>query len=251
MTMILRLTAAAALVFLMASPAWGQNRTQGCYLDNARTDASSDLSYQRRGNRCEGLYIRRVSNTSVIRAVGLHRRPSSAAPVAADKPLQLTLDGGGMRQDSAGLVLTSLRYNTFYLMDRSNLAPGASFQWSAALMARALPRLRRDEIGLLACAPDCKAEVRTLLPVSLGSGDGGQIELVMESSVDLAGLSYTLAPAAGARRSPVRYRRLFPARVPIRLNLGSLPAGDWTVSISATAKDGSPFRTVERVHISG
>jgi hypothetical protein len=166
------------------------------------------LSYQTRGNRCEGLYARKVGGSANVLLASL----TSAFPdfsAASVSTLHLSWSPP-QPAGNVSLRASSLKYKLYYQMDTSQPGIPAHFDWSLALLKKV--DVLRDELGLLAwmATPAVGISRTVYLPVTVELGKStanpphpATIQAILVPSIELDELYYSVSryPTSGA---PVR-----------------------------------------------
>lgn len=192
-----------------------------------RRDLDYPLGYQQRGDRCEGLYIREVSD-QILQVASFTASFDELDPKTIKT---VALNWGGDRLTPIHLRAVDLREKLYYRMDTLRPAGAASYQWPMDILAAL--RLRKQDLGVLAwISQKIQGEIRSIyLPVSVGRQDLGQsrYELILLPSRPLKSVFLTIAPlrANGSTGTPLVNGHTvrsgyWPAGEPLRIALPPL-----------------------------
>ena len=232
--------AAAALLFAQYAT---QAAEQECSLE-PNDLLESELAYQKRANRCEGIYRQKVSSRMNLRVVGYHENFPGFDPVS-DKSVHLS----PVARDLEGVLsiqLISLRQHDYYQMDTWDVEPGTGFDWEL-IIAKELPDpLQPFHIAAIACVGGCSQTPESgavLVPVSFRSETGtaglGRRTLFVMSDVELSSLSATLIIDGEAKFEKKRIGgRFIPAKRAVRIRLGDYSGRVAELSLFAESASG-------------
>jgi hypothetical protein len=192
------------------------------------------LSYQDRGDRCEGVYARNVAGSANVVLASLTSTFPDFSP-----HLVSVLHLSWLPPQSVGTVnlrASSLKYKLFYQMDTSQPGSTPRFDWSLALLKDV--DVLRNELGLLAWTATLAGGInRTVyLPVAVEPSKStadptysAAIEAVLVPSIEMDELDYWVSkyPASGTPvrvidRSPVG-NGFYPAERALKLALNVNP----------------------------
>jgi len=142
-----------SLVFTLLGNAFADEPQ--CLLKNVLPINDKSVAYIPRSTRCEGLFVKKVSNTDSLDLLGFHlhkpvikyRHPNDTNWVALG---ELT------DQKSVVLRAVSLRRKHFYQMDTNYFAKDGVFKWKADVLSQRSIRLNGKELGFLACIANCE-----------------------------------------------------------------------------------------------
>lgn len=207
---------------------------------NLKVDRNDPLGYGPRGDRCEGVFLDKVSGT--IRIASLHFPKGDFEPrVGTTARLEWSLPPASQVQVQA----VSLRPRLFYRMDAVRPGIATFYGWPTDFAARV--QLKSNEIGFLSWA-DVKIGSRTeqvFSPISLG-GRSGETQIVLVPEAQLAELYYSLikldaqgrAEASIVSDQPLK-RGTYPAGQPVTIRLPALESQRiYRLEIAAPQKNG-------------
>lgn len=121
-----------------------------------------ETSYKMRGDRCEGLFLQKVSTTG-IRIVGFHNNPINFETDA------LTMNIISSDKDSVkNLTVSSLENNKYYRMD--TIYADKDFSLSLDIIKHPEINLKPIDLAALICKQDCSNLIPTFIPASFSKG---------------------------------------------------------------------------------
>lgn len=246
--LVRRLGMVFALALAGAVPAaHGASSSVACHRQGVRPTPDFKLGYRQRGDRCEGLYLAKVSAVIGLEVLGIHAGAFASLPLRPDQELQV-----GVQRGTGETVLveaTALRVDTYYAMDTTQLDRVGRFRWSADVVGAPALALRGDELGVLACIEPCRGTAEPLyLPVRMEvpAAAGDAVTAVLRAQVDLRQVEVTVTAPDG-RRTAETLRRSRVADRPFSVNLRGLGSGINRVRIVARFPDGDRDVVVFRV----
>jgi hypothetical protein len=199
-----------------------------------RMAGKGPLSYQNRGDRCEGLYGRASSSMPQLTLVSLTRSFPNIDPRTVPK---LILRWASPAKEEVRLQAKGLRYKLYYEMDAVRPAGERQFSWSTDFLKNKEIDVGRTEIGVTCRTvyPIGGKKRELYLPLTVGS-DGNDpppqstVEVLIVPSVELKDAYYSVTafsvPGNG-RKSLVHNKSIqlpaYPADrpFPIRIALAS------------------------------
>lgn len=209
-------------------------------------DTKSPLSYQMRGDRCEGLFAQQVSSVSVeIRSLVANLGPFDPAK---DKELQLSWAPPPGATGTVRLRVFSFKTGTYYRMDTAVAADKGVYHWPSDVLASL--GLHSQDLGLIAWMdlPGPGGTPRTVhLPLRVGSGGakkGYEASLFPSARLSEVRLTISRLDAQGQTAAVLRKDEelgygYYPAKTPTVFSTGALgPAGFYRLAINAVPKSG-------------
>ncbi|MBU2676469.1 MAG: hypothetical protein KJP16_05245 [Gammaproteobacteria bacterium] len=203
------------------------------------------VAYGDRGNRCEGIYIRRVSASTAPILRGFHlAQPRYDSQ--ADR-LWLTIAGylPGIEQ---GLIQAkSMLPRHYYQMDTDDIEASGTFVWDAGLLRHKDVNLMPENLAVLFCEKGCREEVKKVWPVSIvadGSPDDAvdvSPYVILESEVTLVQIVLTIqdtGSGAFVYENLELRRSNYPPDEAIRIPMRLPRPGDYAVTIRVTSQEG-------------
>lgn len=210
-----------------------------CALANTIGTGNRALDYQPRSNRCEGIFQRQVATAISMQLIGFQLGRSSTASFSTAQTVRVRVAG---RPPNVLLRATTTIPRTNYVMDTEQVEPDGTFSWSSAILANPLLNMSSDRLALLACTNLCRRNPSTTYfpvePVQPGPATPAIYEVAIRAQRDLSSLTYSVKEgnrvvARGSRTGPLASSRA------IRLSLGPLQPGRYTLIVLATAADGA------------
>jgi len=127
--------------------------------------ASGELGYRSRASRCEGLLQLFVGNSDGVDLVGYIAAPVDFKAIAS-RSAHLRVLGNAARE-AVTLRALSVTQRTRYQMDRQDVHPGESIEWSGDILAKAsqppgAAPLDPAKLGVLACSARCSDQPETV-----------------------------------------------------------------------------------------
>lgn len=145
-------------------------------LPDIEASQGNELAYKNRGDRCEGLFIRKISGVG-IRIIGFHKHPAKFEN--SDSFMEISVDASEL----ANLVLTSTRKNLHYRMDTRT--DKRKFILPLSVIHHPKISLRPYELAATACLDDCDERTPKLAAVSFGQNSSDNPYVLFVSDVDL------------------------------------------------------------------
>ena len=150
----------AAFIF-SATPSFATD----CVLDH-KTRGQSQVTYQNRGEFCEGLYVQNYSNFEKTEIIGFQVVPI-LFPIASEDKVSVKLLN--KIQQQAQLIVHDVVPLKFYQMDKLFDENEDSFEWDLGIISDTRVNLDAKDIAALACVPDCASKNAELLPVLISA----------------------------------------------------------------------------------
>lgn len=241
--------------FLLAGPARPENLCD----PGLKEETKSPLSYQMRGDRCEGIYAQQVSSIS------LEFRSLVAAfsfDPAKDAELALAWTPPPGISGNVRLRAFSFKPLAYYRMDTAVPAVRGAYRWPTDILAS--QKLGRNDLGLIAWIdlPGPGGTTRAIhLPLRAGSATakatdaGYEISLVPSVRLKEVRLTVSRLDAEGRvmdilRRDEELGIGYYPSNMPTVFSTGRLgPAGFYRIETTAIPKSGlSTVRDLELYH---
>jgi hypothetical protein len=155
------------------------------------------LSYQRRTNRCEGLFMQPVAVSANIRIVGYHEHALDFKE-GVSAPLRIVVNGAPAGR-TVFIRAISTKFRQHYRMD-AQVSSATSFLWDRDILNKILTH--HEELVMTACyrvtaesggseSNACSEPNMQLLPISIvadGSVSQPPPEIVLSAGVDLSKL---------------------------------------------------------------
>jgi hypothetical protein len=215
--------------------------------------------YRVRGDRCEGIYVREVSDSGTLQVASFTAAFDDYDPASGrDLVLRWAAFGdGGVR-----LRAYSLRPKQYYRMDTKRPPGATTYAWPSNLLSRY--DLRRSELGVVAWTSyrAGSEQLEVYLPVRIsqlvGGGSSGY-ELVVLPDVELQEVFVTLA-RLGEDGQPRDYLKkdealgygYYPAERKVAIKIPPLPApGIYNMTIGATRQHGGSSTAILWFHHAG
>jgi len=240
---------AAAVVLLPCVVAVGSLSAEQHCDSSLPRDPGYALGYQLRGDRCEGVYIRNVSESNLqIASFTALVEPFDPKSVKTVR-LQWTPPG----PEPVHLRAASLTEKQYYRMDSLRPAGASIYDWPTEILAAL--RLSTSELGLLTWVfRNMQGTARAVyLPVSVGrlAGAASQYEVLLVPGGSLKSVYMTLAAlrADGSTESTLLNGQTFrsgywPAGTPLKIPLPVLKrSGLYYLEIGAALSTGGPATT--------
>jgi hypothetical protein len=135
------------------------------------------LSYQPRGDRCEGLFAQRVSTTG-LRIAAFHQHPARY-----DETYTALDIYSGEAASPKTLTVTSLRPRQFYRMD--TIFDGDNYSLPLDLVTHPEVDVSPSDFAAVVCSENCRSSVPTLIPAAFDGITEFNPYIVLVASVDL------------------------------------------------------------------
>jgi hypothetical protein len=237
-------------IMLLTAVATLPAAAQGQACDTSlRPRSQSEYAYGPRGDRCEGLFVKRVGGT-ILSVASL---TSSFEKYDLKSPKRLRFEWRGPADSGLRIRVRGIRPNLYYGMDADRPAAATSYEWPISMLSSL--NIGQTDLGALAWTRrQTGGQLRNVyLPLRITQSDTGAADagytLVLFPGVKLQEVFVTLGPADSAGRpltdrwlkdhEPQRQRR-YPAERPIRVKIPPLEPGLYHLEVSATVADGSP-----------
>ena len=171
----------------LAWPAHVAGQAAGCSL-TVDVNAASEVAYRSRGERCEGVYIRRVAGSAQLQLRGFHVVPPRYE-IARDDALTVTVAGMADPPPNGTLLARSVRARQYYQMDTRELVDG-TFLWETDVLRHRDVRLAPSDLAVLYAAP-AEGGMLRIWPVRVAGTATGEPSadampyLILESEVEL------------------------------------------------------------------
>jgi len=215
-----------------------------------RQPQSDPLGYRPRGDRCEGVYAKEVSGTTLV--VSFTEFVENFDPAAAQKLLvEWTTLGAG----KINLRALSLKHNLYYQMDTVRPEGSSSYTWPTDVLAAL--NLKKNDLGIIAWALyEVGGTKRAVyFPVRLkqqsAPAKSAAYQLVLLPDAELAQVYFRLAPVKedgtlGAFIKDEVLDGFYPAGRGVEMDIPeSITPGIYYMKISATLKAGGSTKPVE------
>jgi hypothetical protein len=242
------------LCTLLVAPSVGREQATTVIRDPCDTQllgqADDPLAYARRGDRCEGVYVREVAGTGGLSVVGFSTR--EPFPIVPGQPLMVAWHAPA--DASVFLRAISLRRRLYYRMDASRPAGDPVFEWPTEVL-EAL-KLESREIALVAWIQERigEREQAVYVPVRIGAGRSPEtipppryaIQIVPGTELEEIYVTLAAVDETGRDRSVVVRdqplgRGFYPAERVIPIPLPRLPsAGLYRLQLNAVAAGDVP-----------
>lgn len=217
--------------------------------------AGTEHGYQRRGDRCEGLFTQNLSSGTELVVVGLMARSADFAFGAAGS---VDVRWRPVAGESVRLQGHSTRLRTHYRMDALRPGATAAYRWPTSVLGPL--QLRRAEISVLAWIDGPgNRRLRVHLPVRVdnaGARPAASYELTVVPETEFATVRATLrrrgpdgtwqtvgTPSRDLGRGSYPARHPFPVSIPLR---GTLEPGEYELELTGRRAAGgmttTPFR---------
>ena len=118
----------------------------------------SELAYKQRGNRCEGLFVQKVSATG-LKIAAFHMNPANYD----DRSLAINITSNNIEATKT-LTATSLRPRQFYRMDTTHTGPNYSLSLDVILHPDV--NVKPSDFAVVICKENCETSIPTLIPAS-------------------------------------------------------------------------------------
>jgi hypothetical protein len=214
-------------------------------------DPQNPLSYQPRGDRCEGIYIQRVSASG-----GLLLASLTESDASFDVQAVRSIEIGWNAPDSSPVHIRamSLRPRVYHQMDTIQIAKSGTYSWPTTLLSAI--HIQAADLGVLAWVsmPPGSEMERIYVPVTWRGGQKPaplDYSFTLISPHELAEVRLSVAKRGtnGRLESPAPNATLlkngyYPAESPLRVDLPrrSRP-GLYLVEVSARIRSGGPAST--------
>jgi hypothetical protein len=212
-------------------------------------DPGYAMSYQQRGDRCEGVYIRKVSESSLQIA----SFTGAIEPFDPKSVRSARLFWNASGPDPVHLRAVSLVEKLYYRMDSVRPSGDANYDWPTDILSAL--RLYPSELGLLSWSsrPVQGENHAVYLPVSIGNsaGPGVRYNFLVVSGANLQKLFMSLTalrPDGSPEHSIFTGESVrdgyWPAHVPLKVSLPVLKrAGLYYLELGATLNSGGSAAT--------
>lgn len=172
-----------SLLLLGAGPAWA-----GPCNPDIKPASIDELAYKDRGDRCEGLFVQKVSATG-LRVVAFHKSPAEFD----DNALALNVSVGGHPGDKE-MSVTSLRPNQYYRMDASFSQD--NFSLPLELLRHPQIDIKPHELAAVICIRDCRSAVPTLAAASFADEWNANPYVALVANLEIFELRVTIRDEA-------------------------------------------------------
>lgn len=170
----------ASSLFLFGSvPVWAAP----CNSD-IKPASIDELAYKDRGDRCEGLFVQKVSATG-LHVAAFHKSPAEFD----DNALALNVSVGGDVGDKE-MSITSLRPNQYYRMDASFSRD--NFSLPLELLRHPQIDIKPHELAAVICVRDCQSAVPTLAAASFADDQNENPYVALVANLEIYELRVTI-----------------------------------------------------------
>lgn len=220
----------AATGVLVVAVAWGAAPPESAASgDDARcgraiaSGSQSPTDYKKRGDRCEGVFRKRVSASARPRLRGFHIYVPRFRVGGPEAPRALTTHvlGDGERAESGRLVVRSVKPKHYYQMDTDRVGPGQTYEWDQGVLVDVARKARLDarDLAAMYCQNDCDfvpgVDIK-VWPVYIEDPSEEpplmRPHVVLQTETDLTSLRVGLEPVGGGE--PVRESKPLPGHYP-------------------------------------
>lgn len=137
---------------------------------------NTPLAYRNRGDRCEGLFAKKVSSTG-LRLVAFHKNPVEFKP--GDKSLTIA----SSTTAKSHLIVTSLRRKQYYRMDTKY--SGQSFKLPLGIISHPEVSINPSELAAKICIGDCNVARPVLVAASFQETTLSNPYVALKSDVEI------------------------------------------------------------------
>lgn len=169
-----KLILASAMLFAFSTTLYAQD-VEYCRAE-IEGNPKNDLSYRNRGDRCEGLFIKKISQTG-LRLIGYHMHPAQFS--SSDEKLIISIGSPKI----ANLTMVSTRSYMHYRMDTH--INRKQFELPLSLIHHPQIAITSAEVGALACIEKCDSLRPHISAVSFGEDDTFRPYVLFVSDEDL------------------------------------------------------------------
>lgn len=237
-----------ALASIMVAAVTGAGAQQPLCDEGLRAPRGTDYGYRARGDRCEGVYVRQLSGTTMA----LASLTAAFEDYRPDSVKQLIV-AWGSSDTGVRVRVRGIQPNLYYGMDVAPPDEARSYNWPAGVLSGL--RIRRRDIGALAWTTREISGVlkKVYLPLSISrpghSPTPTRYTLVIFPGVRLKEVYLTLGAADSAgkpvgnliRKDRPVNRGFYPPERPIEILLPALKSpGLYHVRVTARLPDNSP-----------
>lgn len=178
---IMRLVALlSAFLLFGASPVFAGTQCK----PDIKPAAVDELAYKDRGDRCEGLFVQKVSATG-LRIAAFHRNTA----VFEANALALNVSVGSDFGDKE-MSVTSLRPNLYYRLDASFSQD--NFSLPLELLRHPAIDMKPQELAAVVCVKDCQSAVPTLTSASFGDEETSNPYVALVANLEIFELRVTI-----------------------------------------------------------
>ncbi|PWL16308.1 hypothetical protein DKP76_18250 [Falsochrobactrum shanghaiense] len=170
----------SGLFLLFSEPTWASSQ---CNPD-IKPVAADELAYRDRGDRCEGLFVQKVSATG-LRVAAFHK----SAATFDENALALNINVSG-HSGNKQLSVTSLRPNQYYRMDAS--FEQDNFSLPLELLRHPQIDIKPQELATIICVKDCQSAVPTLVAASFADEDNANPYVALVANLEIFELRVTI-----------------------------------------------------------
>lgn len=149
--------------------------------------SEDDLSYKMRGNRCEGLFIQKVSATG-LRIAAFHKHPASYD----DTSLAINISTN-VSPTPKVLTVTSLKPKQYYRMDAA--FGGANFSLPSSMIRHPEINVEPTDFAAIICKENCSSGTPTLVPASFDDDKPFNPYIAMVANLELFDLRIKIEDA--------------------------------------------------------
>jgi len=143
-----------------------------------------ELAYKERGDRCEGLFVQKVSATG-LRVVAFHKNPAHFD----DNALALNVSVNAQTQNKEMLV-TSLRPNQYYRLDAAFNQD--NYSMPLELLRHPQINIKPHELAAVICIKDCQSAIPTLAAASFSDENNANPYIALLANLEIFELSITI-----------------------------------------------------------
>ena len=215
--------------------------------DSSLTQVNTPLGYRDRGDRCEGMYVKEVSSTTLY--VASLTEVFEEYDIKSAEPLHVEWDRLP-GNSSVRLRAQGLKRKLYYRMDTVQSPPTTSYVWPSNVLASL--NIPKSDVGMVALARHSwgGTERDVYLPVRIRQAGkasrAGSYKLVLIPGVELVEVFLTLA-ATGADGQPQTYLKereklgygYYPAERGVEIPIvGMKNTGVYSIQIGAKLRGG-------------
>jgi hypothetical protein len=237
----------ACLIGALLSASLGVAHASPGDCDPSLPQVNTPLGYRDRGDRCEGVYVKEVSSTTLT--VGSFTEAFESYDLKSSQPLDVEWDRAPGKAN-VRLRAQSLQRRVYYQMDVVEPPEKTAFKWAPNVLASV--NIPSGELGVVALTKYTwgKLERGVYLPVRVRqSGNAvrsGAYKLVVVPGVELTEVFVTLA-ATGADGQPATFLKdgeqlgygYYPAERALEIPIAGLKgSGVYYMQIGATMRGG-------------
>lgn len=213
-----------------------------------RTSESNPYGYQLRGDRCEGVYIRKVAGSTFV--ASFTESFENFDPTASQS---LLLEWTPPSKASVHVRAYSLRQKVYYRMDTDRPAESTSYAWPPNLLSTL--DLKKKDLGVVAWISKLVGDQDVYLPLRIKqkapAGNTRRYQLILLPGEELTQVFISLAPlkpdgslGAFIVRDSAQGGSYLPAERAIMIDIPELKqAGIYSLEIGATLRAGGSWTT--------